>query len=204
MKIIYGTTNEGKLNTIRKRLSGLDIEIIGLKDLDLDIPVVEENGNMPLDNARIKALEYYKAFGMPVFSADSGLFFDNVPCELQPGVLVRRVNGKHLSDEEMIEYYSGLAKEYGDLVAKYVNAICLVVDMDNIFELMDSSNESKKFLITSVAHNKRIKGFPLDSISKTLESKKYFYDIEEKDIEENYGDDGFYKFFSNFLESYKG
>ena len=91
----------------------LDIELIGLNDLRAEgkiIPEVIEDGNTPLENARLKAMAYYEAFQIPVFSCDSGLYFDNVPDEVQPGVHVRNVNGKSLSDDEMIDYYSGLGK----------------------------------------------------------------------------------------------
>ena len=33
-------------------------------------------------------------------------YFDNVPDEIQPGVHVRTINGKYLSDEEMLAYYT--------------------------------------------------------------------------------------------------
>lgn len=49
------------------------------------------NGNTPLENARMKALAYYETFRIPVFSCDSGLYFDNVPDEVQPGIHVRNV-----------------------------------------------------------------------------------------------------------------
>ena len=49
------------------------------------------------------------------------LLIEELPEEKQPGTHVRRVNGKELSDEEMIEYYTGLVKEYGGkLTAKWV------------------------------------------------------------------------------------
>ena len=65
-----------------------------------------ETGNTPLENARQKAIAYYQVFKMPVFSCDSGLYFDEVPDEIQPGVHVRNVNGRCLSDDEMIAYYT--------------------------------------------------------------------------------------------------
>ena len=34
MKVLYGTGNPAKLSAMRRRLEGLNIEIIGLKDLD--------------------------------------------------------------------------------------------------------------------------------------------------------------------------
>lgn len=47
------------------------------------------------------------------------MYFDNVPDEIQPGAHVRTVNGVCLSDGQMIEYYSGLVKQYGNLTARY-------------------------------------------------------------------------------------
>lgn len=103
MKLLFGTGNQAKLSTMKKRLSKLGIELIGLNDLKADgkeIPEVTENGNSPLENARLKAFAYYEAFHLPVFSCDTGLYFENAPDEIQPGVHVRNINGKCLSDEE--------------------------------------------------------------------------------------------------------
>ncbi len=152
MKLLYGTGNPAKLSAMKSRLEQLDIELIGLNDLGAEgknIPEVVEDGNTPLENARLKALAYYKAFQIPVFSCDSGLYFDNVPKEVQPGVHVRNINGKCLSDDEMIEYYSGLAKRYGNLVARYKNAICFVMDEKHTYEAMEPSMESEKFILVS-------------------------------------------------------
>jgi 8-oxo-dGTP diphosphatase len=66
MKILYGTKNKAKLASMRRTLSSLDVEIIGLNDLNTRIPEVEESGSDPLENARIKALAYYKEFHIPV------------------------------------------------------------------------------------------------------------------------------------------
>lgn len=137
MKLLYGTGNLAKLSAMRNRLEQLDIELIGLNDMRAEgkiVPKVIEDGNTPLENARLKAMAYYEAFQIPVFSCDSGLYFDNVPDEVQPGVHVRNVNGKCLSDDEMIDYYSGLVKAYGNLVARYRNAICFVMDNTHIYE----------------------------------------------------------------------
>ena len=118
-----------------------------------NVPEVKEDGNTPLENARLKAMAYYEAFQIPVFSCDSGLYFDNVPNEVQPGVHVRNVNGKCLSDDEMIDYYSGLVKAYGNLVARYRNAICFVMDNTHIYEAMEPSMESEKFILTDKPHS---------------------------------------------------
>lgn len=98
MKILYGTTNNGKLQAMKTAVKPLDIELISLNDVDGELPSINESGITPLDNAEIKARAYYETFHMPVFSCDSGLYFDELKEEEQPGIHVRRVNGKELSD----------------------------------------------------------------------------------------------------------
>ena len=203
MKLLYGTGNLAKLSAMRNRLEQLDIELIGLNDLRVEgknVPKVKEDGNTPLENARMKAMVYYEAFQIPVFSCDSGLHFDNVPDEVQPGVHVRNVNGKCLSDDEMIDYYSGLVKAYGNLVARYRNAICFVMDNTHIYETMEPSMESEKFILTDKPLSTiRKEGFPLDSISLDIKTNKYYYDLPEDKLEQVAVEDGFLEFFKNIL-----
>lgn len=205
MKLLYGTGNQAKLSAMRSRLEKAGIELIGLEDIRAEgklIPAVPENGSTPLENARLKALAYYEAFQMPVFSCDSGLYFDNVPDEVQPGIHVRNVNGKYLSDEEMTEYYTGLARRYGNLTARYRNAICLVMDEDHIYEAMDESMESERFILTDTPYSAvRIKGFPLDSMSVDIKTNKYFYDLPQENLDQLAVEDGFLLFFERVLNS---
>lgn len=189
---------------MRSRLKQLDIELIGLDDLRAEgktIPQVVEDGKSPLENARLKAIAYYEAFHIPVFSCDSGLYFDNVPEAIQPGVHVRNVNGKCLTDDEMIDYYSGLVKIYGNLVARYRNAICFVQDDTHIYEAMEPSMESEKFILTDRPHSiVRKKGFPLDSISLDIKTNKYYYDLPTNRLEQVAVEDGFLDFFKRVLD----
>lgn len=200
MKLLYGTGNPAKLASMKNKLKGLDIELIGLRDLNREIPSVPEDGNTPLENARQKATAYYRAFQVPVFSCDSGLYFDNVPDDIQPGVHIRRVKGKNLTDDEMIDYYSNLARRYGDLTARYKNAICLVLDDTHIYEAMEPAMESEPFLIVEKPHATVKKGFPLDSLSIDIKSGKYYYDLLDLDSDESEVEDGFLTFFCKVLE----
>ena len=204
MKLLYGTGNQAKLSAMRSRLKQLDIELIGLDDLRAEgktIPQVVEDGKSPLENARLKATAYYEAFHIPVFSCDSGLYFDNVSEAIQPGVHVRNVNGKCLTDDEMIDYYSGLVKIYGNLVARYRNAICFVQDDTHIYEAMEPSMESEKFILTDKPHSAiRKKGFPLDSISLDIKTNKYYYDLPTDRLEQVAVEDGFLDFFKRILD----
>ena len=199
MQILYGTTNQGKLESMRKITDTLGVELIGLKELDQPIPVVEESGKNPLENAEIKARAYYKAFGMPVFSCDSGLYFDELEEEEQPGIYVRRVHGKELSDEEMIEYYSELARAHGGrMTGRYRNAICFILDEDTYITSMDEKLATEPFIMVTKPHPKRVPGFPIDSLSVDIRSGKYYYDLTEKTVE-SVMEQGFAEFFQEAL-----
>ena len=204
MKLVFGTGNPAKLSVMQQRLASLGIELIGLQDLKekgMVIPTVPENGITPLENARQKAMAYFEAFHMPVFSCDSGLYFDGVPEEIQPGVHVRTVNGVSLSDEQMIDYYSGLAKKYGLLTARYKNAICFVKDETHIYEAMDASMASEPFLIVETPHSTiRKKGFPLDSLSVHIKTNQYYYDMPENALNQFAVEDGVLAFFQKILD----
>lgn len=200
MRILYGTTNPAKLLYMRQQLEGLDIELICLKDIEGELPEVAETGDTPLENAELKARAYYKAFGMPVFSCDSGLYFDSLP-EYSPKVHVRNVGGKCLTDDEMIEYYGSLAAKYGDITARYRNAICFVLDEGHIYTDFSDDLSGNPFLLTAVPHPKRIEGFPLDSISKYIENGMYCYDCDEPNpVDEK---NGFARFFGEILGKLK-
>lgn len=202
MQLLYATGNPAKLDAMRRRLEKIQIRLIGLNDLKekgIVVPTVAEDGKTPLENARQKATAYYKALQMPVFSCDSGLYFENVPDEIQPGVHVRTVNGIYLSDEQMLAYYSGLAKRYGTLTAKYKNAICLVMDENHIYEAMESSMEREPFLLTDTPHSTiRKKGFPLDSLSVDIRTGQYFYDLATEELDKVAVEDGFLEFFEKY------
>lgn len=200
MKILYGTTNKGKLQAMEKAVKQLGIELIGLNDLDGKLPSINECGESPLENAEIKARAYYEAFHMPVFSCDSGLYFDEITEEEQPGIHVRRVNGKELNDDEMIQHYAALSKKYGGkITGRYRNAIYFILDEEHHYSSMDMSIATEPFILVTKPHAKRVEGFPLDSLSIDIESGKYYYDIEVKDVSTSV-DDGVREFFAEALE----
>lgn len=199
MKILYGTTNKAKLQAMRNAVELLGIDIIGLDDIEGEIPKVKECGKTPLENAEIKAKAYYEAFKMPVFSCDSGLYFDELEDEEQPGIYVRRVNGRELSDDEMIEYYSSLARRYGGkITGQYWNAIYFVLDENHSYSSMDKSIATEPFILSAVPHPKRVEGFPLDSLSIDISEGEYYYNLDSKDVSSSV-DDGVIAFFKEVL-----
>ena len=180
-KIIFATGNETKSKRFSKGLLAKSIEVLSLKDINIKIDI-NENGKTAVENALIKARKCYKEIKMATMGMDDSLYLEGVPKNLQPGLYVRRVNGKTLNDEEMIEYYTNLVKEYGvdgKLNCKWVYGLAVINDRgvestytwskDN-FYLVDKESD----IINS--------GYPLNSISKYKKINKYFTDVSQEEL----------------------
>jgi XTP/dITP diphosphohydrolase len=90
-KIIFATSNEGKMKEIREILKDLDIELFSLKDAGLN-PDIEENGSTFEENAIIKAKSVMEMTGEIVLADDSGLEVDYL--DKAPGVYSARFMGE--------------------------------------------------------------------------------------------------------------
>lgn len=201
IRLIYGTTNEAKLKVMRDCAAGLPLEIVGLHELERTPEVsFDEAGSNPLENAVIKARAYYGALREPVFSCDSGLYFEGLPEALQPGVHVRRVRGRLLNDEEMIAYYGGLARQYGGLRAQYRNAICLVTGEGEEICSMDEALFSEPFGIVEKPYADYLKGFPLDALSVRLPDGTPYTELDDECGKRLYAMEGFRRFFESWLK----
>lgn len=177
MELIYGTTNQGKLNLMKDYLSGTEIEIIGLNELSQPPGEPGECGRTPLENARGKAEYYFHALDRPVFSCDSGLIIEGLPEEEQPGVHVRRRDGKVLTDAEMTKYYADIASRLGGKCrAHYHNAICLIFSGAERYEYDGEDISGESFYLVDRAKPQKEKGFPLDCISVDMKTGLYFVD----------------------------
>ena len=177
MKVLFATSNPAKVRNYKEKLLKSGIELLTLKDIDIHIHV-EENGKNAIENAYIKAKAYYDELRIPTIGMDNNLFIESIPDELQPGVFVRRINGKELNDDEMIEYYTKLVKEYGGkLKARWVYGMVLISE-NGIYEYSWSYDD---FYLVSNVNEKRNPGYPLDSISIDEKLNKYFVDMTEED-----------------------
>ena len=198
--LIYGTGNPAKLAHMRAALEPLGVNVEGMNDVCIPVPQVYESGATPIENARAKALTYYSAFSQPVFSCDSGLYIGGLADELQPGVNVRNVGGQRLSDDEMIAHYSGLIAGIGGrAVARYMNGICLVMTPEEVYEYDGDDIAGANFLLVSEPHVRRVKGFPLDSLSVHMGSGSYYYDMDSKGLMDKTWYEGFRRFFAKAL-----
>jgi len=135
-----------------------------------------------------------------VISCDSGLYFDELQEDEQPGLHVRRINGKELTDDEMIEYYAALAERHGGkITGRYRNAIYFILDEEHHYSSMDMSIATEPFVLVTKPHEKRVEGFPLDSLSIDIGTGKYYYDLEVKDVSTSV-DDGVRRFFKSLFD----
>lgn len=181
MQILLATTNFGKIKYYKSRLENIGVEVLTLKDLKIEIEV-NENGTSPEENAIIKAKSYSKFTNIPTLALDDGLYFENIPNYLQPGVHVRRVKGKYLNDEEMVDYYVDLIKKYGlnnKLNGYFLKGIAIVHN-GNIYSY---TYQSKRFFVSKISKT-IIKGMPLASLQYFEKYHKYKSELSESEENE--------------------
>lgn len=187
MDILFATGNPSKVKRFAKGLEKEGIKILTLNDIDKKVEI-EENGKNAIENAIIKAKAYSKIVNMPVLAMDDNLYIENVPEEKQPGMFVRRVNGKRLTDEEMIEHYTNLVKEYGEngkLICRWVYGMAII----NNGKISTYSWSKDDFYMVDKTSPKINPGYPLDTISINIKLNKYFTDITEEDKHNLYEDE---------------
>ena len=139
---------------------------------------IEENGKNAIENAYIKAKTYYDVVKIPTIGMDNCLFIEELPEEKQPGTHVRRINEKELKDDEMIEYYTNLVKQYGGkLTAKWVYGMVIC----NGKETKEYSWSKGNFYLVDKPCKERNPGYPLDSISVMPENDKYWLELTDEE-----------------------
>ena len=89
-KLIFATGNQGKVNEFKQML-GEEFEILSMKDLDVDVDIVEDGSTFE-ENAIIKAKTVAEATGQMVLADDSGFEVDALGGE--PGIYSSRYLGE--------------------------------------------------------------------------------------------------------------
>lgn len=179
-KILFATGNVSKAKRFSKGLLEKGIEILSLKDVDMNLDVLE-NGKDAIENAIIKAKAYYEKTNMAVMGMDDTLYMENVPLDKQPGLFVRRVGGKELTDEEMIEYYSNLVKTYGvegKINCKWIYGLAVINEKGEIHTYTWSKDD---FYMVENPFSVIRSGYPLSSLSKYKKIDKYFDEATEEE-----------------------
>lgn len=90
-RIIFATSNEGKMDEIRAIMDDIEAELFSLRDAGLN-PDIEENGKTFEENAIIKARAVCAITGQVVLADDSGLEVDYL--DKAPGIYSARYLGE--------------------------------------------------------------------------------------------------------------
>ena len=108
-KVIFATSNEGKMVEVRSILADLGMEVLSMKEAGIQVDVVED-GTTFEENAVIKATEIQKVCGQIVLADDSGLEVDAL--NKAPGIYSARYMGEDTSydvkNNYIIEQLTGL------------------------------------------------------------------------------------------------
>ena len=131
--MVFASGNKNKLKQIKDLCSG-KIDIVGLKDLGLNIEI-EEDGKTFEENATKKANEVFKIVKEPVLADDSGIcidFFDG-----WPGVYTNRFLPSSTPEERndyIIEKMQNVSEELRGVKNKCVLAYVDENGLTHIFE----------------------------------------------------------------------
>lgn len=176
-KILFATHNPSKLTLYKNMLKNTNFELISLNDINIEYSV-EENGNDVKSIAIKKVKEYSEITDMITISEDTGLYFEGVLEEEQPGVNVNSVNGVKLSEEERIKHYLKLINKYdGELKGYWQKTVAISDKNGNVYSF---DYKVEKIFVNKVNEKRNI-GYPLDSISITPEYNKYTVELTDEE-----------------------
>ncbi len=125
-KIIFATSNAGKVKEIQMIMADTGLEVLSMKDAGISVDV-EENGATYEENALIKARAVARQTEEIVMADDSGLEIDYLNKE--PGIYSARYLGEdtsyHIKNHNLIERLAGVPDE--KRTARFVCAIAAVL-----------------------------------------------------------------------------
>ncbi|WP_066871665.1 XTP/dITP diphosphatase [Clostridium mediterraneense] len=182
-KFIIASNNKNKVKEIKEILKDIDLEIVSLKDENINIEV-EENGDTFEANSRKKAseiVEYLKSKGEKEFivmSDDSGLEVDYL--NGAPGVYSARYSGEDCNNqrnnEKLISELKGVPME--ERTAKFVCVVTLISSEDKEIVVR---GESEGIITEELSGDE---GFGYDPLFYVPEYKKTFAQMssEEKNL----------------------
>ena len=183
MKVLIGTTNVSKKERFSALLADKKVEIVTPEQCNIkDEP--EESGKTPEENACLK-VAFYGQYCDIVICNDSGLYFKELPIDdpRQPGLNIRTPMGKkRLSDEEMISYYGELIRTLGGNVeAFYLDGVAVLCNKQLYTYMNQESALQKSFYMVDTPSEKRREGWPLDSLSISKKTGRYFVDRRDSE-----------------------
>lgn len=168
-KLLIATTNPGKLAEIRRFLSDLPIEFVGLDETGIK-ERIEETGKTFEENAILKAKFYAEKSGLPTIGDDGGFEIEVLGGE--PGVKSHRwIHGdRQNTDEELINYTFKKMKEIQNRNAQLCAVLALAFPDGRIY----TATAVTRGIIPEKPSTERVPGFPYRSILYIPEIGKYY------------------------------
>ena len=130
-RLLVATTNAGKLREIAGILRGAPVDLLSLADVAA-VPEPDETGATFAENARLKALHYHAATGLPAVADDSGLEIDALGG--LPGVHSARWEGTDYAVKFRKIYELLEARGARGSVARFVCRVALAHAGEIVFE----------------------------------------------------------------------
>lgn len=176
MKLLIASGNPAKVQEIKKYLNDIPLEVVSLKDLNIENSV-EETGRTFLENAVLKAKYFAKLCNLWTLADDGGMEIDHL--NGAPGVKSRRWLGYEMTDEELInevmKQLDGVPEEKRGCALKVVLALA------NPEEKVYTSEGEVRGVIAGKASLKRIVGYPYRSFFYFPQFKKLYIDLNEEE-----------------------
>ena len=126
-KLIFATSNEGKMKEVRAILAGTGYEILSMAEAGIEADI-EENGATFEENAKIKAQAVHAISHTLVLADESGLEIDHL--DKEPGVHSSRYMGEdtpyQVKNARLLERMEGVPKE--QRTARFVCAVAAVYE----------------------------------------------------------------------------
>lgn len=185
MRLLYATTNPGKLFEVSKYLAASGIDLVAPPQVGI-AREVEETGQTLEENARLKVMAYLaRVPELIVMADDTGVEIDALHGE--PGIHVRRWRDHRtpLSDQEVIDYcmerLRGVPR--GQRGAQFRTVIALGRPGGTI-EYFDGILRGE---ILETPAPLKIPGFPFETMFYVSEWGKLLGDIHELSVEARHG-----------------
>ena len=124
LEIILATGNQHKLKEVREILSPHGITAYGLKDVNIDIGEVEENGKDYYENALIKAKAVQQFTNLPIIADDTGLEIDAM--DNKPGLYTARFAQECGGHDKAFAKIFNILKDKDNRKARFICDIVLL------------------------------------------------------------------------------
>lgn len=171
-ELVLATSNIHKLKEVREILAPHGIIVYGLKDLNINIDDVIEDGTTYFENALIKANAVKKFTSLPIIADDSGL--EVVYLKNKPGIYSARFAKEKGGNKKACEYIlNKLENKNHD--AKFICCIALVNIGNKPLKFV---GEAKGMMVPYLDNGN---GFGYDPSFYSFDLKKTFSEASEEE-----------------------